>query len=316
MNIDFHVHMLDEHVFKASTNKTVFSGFGANPVNEPRPGVREMLMRSMRPEAVLEDMQARGIDMAVITASTVLQGTSWADPQTDLELCRRCNATAAEWQAKYPKRFIASTVLPLQDPNLSVRELDRDVKVINAGSSYDGVYLGDPVYHPFWEAVNDIGAAVWIHPEGVRDPWFQRYALWNSAGQSIEEAKVMASLVYEGVMHRYPELKVVMAHGGGYFPHYMGRMDRNHANRPDTVKNTGGKKPSEFLRSFHYDSCVYDPAVLRVLVERIGADRIVMGSDYPVGEKDPVGWIKSLGLTPHQEQQICGGNAARLLGLH
>jgi aminocarboxymuconate-semialdehyde decarboxylase len=316
MKIDFHVHMLDEHVFKASTNKTVFSGFGANPVNEPRPGVREMLMRSMRPEAVLEDMQARGIDMAVITASTVLQGTSWADPQTDLQLCRRCNATAAEWQAKYPKRFIASTVLPLQDPNLSVRELDRDVKVINAGSSYDGVYLGDPVYHPFWEAVNDIGATVWIHPEGVRDPWFQRYALWNSAGQSIEEAKVMASLVYEGVMHRYPELKVVMAHGGGYFPHYMGRMDRNHANRPDTVKNTGGKKPSEFLRSFHYDSCVYDPAVLRVLVERIGADRIVMGSDYPVGEKDPVGWIKSLGLTPHQEQQICGGNAARLLGLH
>lgn len=316
MIIDFHVHMLDEHVFRASTNKTVFSGFGANPVNEPRPGVRELLLRMMKPEAVIEDMDARGIDMAVVTASTVLQGTSWADPQTDLELCRRCNATVAEWEAKYPKRFVASTVLPLQDPSLSMGELNSKIKVINAGSSYNGVYLGDPVFHPFWEAVHDIGATVWIHPEGIRDPWFQRYALWNSAGQSIEEAKVMASLIYEGIMHKFPGLKIVMAHGGGYFPHYMGRMDRNHANRPDTVKNTGGRKPSDFLRSFHYDTCVYDPQVLNVLLERVGADRLVMGSDYPVGEKDPVAFIKGSVSPKNQVDQICGGNAARLLNLH
>ena len=316
MIIDFHVHMLDEHVFKASANKTVFSGFGATPADEPRPGARALLLRMMRPEAVIEDMDARGIDVAVLTGSSVLQGTSWADARTDLELCRRCNATAAEWEAKYPKRFIASTVLPLQDPELSMAQLETKTRVINAGSSYHGVYLGDPVYHPFWEAVHDIGATVWIHPEGVRDPWFQRYALWNSAGQSIEEAKVMASLVYEGVMHRFPGIKIVMAHGGGYFPHYLGRMDRNHANRPDTVKNTGGKKPSEFLRAFHYDSCVYDPAVLKVLLERVGAERIVMGSDYPVGEKDPVAWIRSVGLSETQISKICGGNAARLLNLH
>ncbi len=308
--------MLDEHVFRASTNKTVFSGFGANPVSEPRPGARELLMRMMRPEAVIEDMDARGIDMAVVTASTVLQGTSWADAQTDLDLCRRCNDTTAEWAAKYPKRFVPSVVLPLQDPDLSIKDLSSQVRVVNAGSSYNGIYLGDPVYHRFWERVADIGATVWIHPEGVRDPWFQRYALWNSAGQSIEEAKVMASLIYEGVMHKHPGLKVVIAHGGGYFPHYLGRMDRNHANRPDTVRNTGGKKPSEFLRSFHYDTCVYDPQVLKVLHERVGADRLVMGSDYPVGEKDPVAWIKSQKFSSSETDMICGGNAARLLGLH
>ena len=307
--------MLDEHVFRASTNKTVFSGFGANPVNEPRPGARELLMRMMRPEAVIEDMDARGIDMAVVTSSTVLQGTSWADAQTDLDLCRRCNETTAEWAAKYPKRFVPSVVLPFQKPEFLAEELKAKPRVINAGSSYNGIYLGDPVYHPFWEAVSEIGATVWIHPEGVRDPWFQRYALWNSAGQSIEEAKVMASLIYEGVMHRHPGLKVVIAHGGGYFPHYLGRMDRNHANRPDTVRNTGGKKPSEFLRSFHYDTCVYDPQVLKVLHDRVGADRLVMGSDYPVGEKDPVGFIKNLKFSESETRSICGGNAARLLGL-
>ena len=313
--IDFHCHLLDPHVFQAATNKTVFTGFGANPATEPRPGARALLERMMKPEAVLEDMDARGIDVAVVTASTVLQGTSWADPQTDLELCRRCNATAAEWEAKHPSRFVASLVLPLQDPALSAKELKKGVRVINAGSSYNGVYLGDPVYHPFWEAVDEIGATVWIHPEGVRDPWFQRYALWNSAGQSIEEAKVMASLIYEGVMHKHPGLKVVIAHGGGYFPHYMGRMDRNFVNRPDTVKNTGGRKPSDFLRSFHYDTCVYDRAVLKVLAERIGPDRLVMGSDYPVGERDPVGWIKGAGFAAADVEDICGGNAARLLGL-
>jgi aminocarboxymuconate-semialdehyde decarboxylase len=316
MIVDFHVHMLDEHVFRASTNKTVFSGFGASPASEPRPGSRELLARSMRPEAVIEDMDARRVDVAVITSSTVLQGTSWADPRTDLELCRRCNATASEWEARYPKRFVSSVVLPLQDPALAINELSSKTRVINAGSCYNGVYLGDPVYHPFWEAVHDLGAVVWIHPEGVRDPWFQRYALWNSAGQSIEEAKVMASLIYEGVMAKFPALKVVIAHGGGYFPHYMGRMDRNHANRPDTVKNTGGRKPSEFLRSFHYDTCVYDPQVLKVLLERVGADRLVMGSDYPVGEKDPVRFIRENTSSENQMQRICGGNAARLLNLH
>jgi aminocarboxymuconate-semialdehyde decarboxylase len=315
MIVDFHVHMLDEHVFRASTNKTVFSGFGASPATEPRPGARELLARMMRPEAVIEDMDARGIDLAVLTSSTVLQGTSWADPQADLELCRRCNATVAEWAARYPRRFVPSVVLPLQDINASIGELKSSPRVINAGSSYKGTYLGDPAYHPFWEAVSDIGATVWIHPEGVRDPWFQRYALWNSAGQSIEEAKVMASLIYEGVLTRFPGLKVVMAHGGGYFPHYMGRMDRNHANRPDTVRNTGGRKPSEFLRSFYYDTCVYDPQVLKVLLERVGADRLVMGSDYPVGEKDPVGWIRDQ-VSSSDLEKISGGNAARLLNLH
>ncbi len=308
--------MLDEHVFKASTNKTVFSGFGANPVSEPRPGARELLMRSMRPESIVEDMDARGIDMSVITASTVLQGTSWADPQTDLELCRRCNATTAEWVAKYPKRLVGSATLPLQDAGLALRELkSTPFKVVNVGASYNGIYMGDPVYHAFWEAVYGRGMTAWIHPEGVRDPWFQRYALWNSAGQSIEEAKVMASLIYEGVMHKFAGIKIVMAHGGGYFPHYMGRMDRNHANRPDTVRNTGGKKPSEFLRAFHYDTCVYDPEVLKVLLARVGAERLVMGSDYPVGEKDPVSFVRSCGVSPAELATICGGNAARLLGI-
>ena len=317
--IDFHAHMLVKEVFAASTNKTVFTGFGANPVSAPRPGAQQLMGRMFDPVAEIEDMDARGIDMSVVTASSVLQGTSWADPETDLDLCRRCNDQSADWVARYPERFIGSFVLPLQDVGRSLVELERAVKVLklqvaNVSSSYNGVYMGDPAYDAFWEAIAALDVPVWIHPEGVRDPWFQRYALWNSAGQSIEETKCMTSLVYEGVMTRYPGLKVVMAHGGGYFPHYLGRMDRNTLNRPDTVRNTGGKTPGSFLRHFHYDTCVYDPQVLTVLLERVGADRLVMGSDYPVGEKDPVRWLRDAGVAGADLAGIAGGNAARLLG--
>jgi aminocarboxymuconate-semialdehyde decarboxylase len=319
--VDFHVHMLEPQVFKASTNKTVFTGFGATPAAAPRPGAQQLMGRMFDPKAEIEDMDARGIDMSVVSSSTVLQGTSWADAQTDLDLCRRCNDQAAEWVAQHPKRFVGSFVLPLQNPELALGELDRAVNTLgltvgNFSSSYNGVYMGDPVYHTVWEAIHKHGVTVWIHPEGVRDPWFQRYALWNSQGQSIEEAKVMVSLIYEGVMTKFPDLKIVMAHGGGYFPHYMGRLDRNTINRPDTVRNAGGKTPSSFLRSFYYDTCVYDPQVLKVLLERVGADRLVLGSDYPVGEADPVGWLRGCGVAGADLKQIAGGNAARLLGLN
>jgi aminocarboxymuconate-semialdehyde decarboxylase len=259
--------------------------------------------------------------MSVVTSSTVLQGTSWADPRTDLELCRRCNDQVAEWVARYPTRFVGSFVLPLQDLERSLGEVERAVtklklKVANIGAQYGGAYMGDPGFQPFWEMIEAHDVAVWIHPEGARDPWFQRYALWNSAGQSIEEAKCLTSLIYEGVMYRHPNLKVVIAHGGGYFPHYLGRMDRNTRNRPDTVRNIGGRNPSEFLRSFYYDTCVYDPKVLQVLLDRVGADRLVLGSDYPVGETDPVGWLRdSCGLRGADLARVAGGNAARILGL-
>src|SRR6266704_2108613 len=242
------VHMLEEGVFKASTNKTVFTGFGANPMPAPRPGAVQLMHRMFDQKLEIEDMDARGIDVSVVTSSAVVQGTSWADPQTDLDLCKRCNDKAAEWAAQYPDRIVGSFVLPLQDVKRSLQELERAVtklklKVANIGAQYGGAYMGDPVFHPFWEAIQAHEVTVWIHPEGTRDPWFQRYALWNSAGQSIEEAKCLTSLVYEGVMYKYPKLKVVIAHGGGYFPHYLGRMDRNTLNRPDTVKNIGGRNP-------------------------------------------------------------------------
>jgi aminocarboxymuconate-semialdehyde decarboxylase len=318
--IDFHVHALEPTVFQSSTNKTVFTGFGANPVTEPRPGAKALIDRMFDAKTIIEDMDVRGIDRSVVTSSTVLQGTSWAEAQLDLSLCQRCNDQAAAWVAAHPTRMVGSMVLPLQDVGLALQELRRaheqlGLQVVNASSSYKGIYLGDARFDAFWDEVAGRGLTVWVHPEGVEDPWFQSYGLWNSLGQSIEETKCMASLIYSGVMARYDSLKVVMAHGGGYFPHYLGRIDRNAVNRPDTVKNLDGKTPRDFLKSFYYDTCVYDPRVLEALISLVGTERLVMGSDYPVGEKIPLQWLQQAGLEGEALAAVAGGNAANLLGL-
>ena len=178
-----------------------------------------------------------------------------------------------------------------------------------------GVYLGHPSLRPFWEVVADLGLVVLIHPEGVEDPWFQEYSLWNSVGQPIEEAKVMASLIYEGVLDVFPDLQIVVSHGGGYLPHNFGRLDRNVHNLPDSARNIS-RLPSEYLRSFHYDTCVYEPTVLAALVDRVGADRLLMGSDYPVGEADPIGFVaRCPRLAPEEVPMVTGSTARELLGI-
>ena len=124
----------------------------------------------------------------------------------------------------------------------------------------------------------------------------------------------MASLILEGVLDELPGLKIVIAHGGGFLPHYFGRLDRNFRNRPGSARNIA-KPPSEYLRDFHLDTCVYDPAVLAVLVERIGVDRLVLGTDYPVGDVDPLEILRDAGLEGDGLAAVAGGNAARLLGI-
>jgi aminocarboxymuconate-semialdehyde decarboxylase len=319
--IDFHAHMLEVEVHKLAHNKTVLTGYGAMPEARTQANNPATYLRMTDPQAQLADMDRLGIDVNVISASTVIQSTAWADAATALELERRANDRVAEWCALHPGRYVGSFTLPMRDMGQSLNELERCVKevklpVANMCAHYEGVYLGEERYAPFWEAVNDLGVVVWTHPDGIRDLWFQQYGMWNSIGQSIEEVKVMTSIVYGGVVEKYPGIKIVMAHGGGYFPHNMGRLDRNVTNRPDSMKNIT-KKPSEYLRAFYYDTCLYDTSILAALIKIVGADRIVMGSDYPVGESDPVGFVERCpGISEAEVDMIVGGNAAKVLGLN
>ena len=312
--MDFHVHFLHPKVFERSTPHSPSTCFGKNPQDLNSPNFKRML----EPGRQIDDMDAWGVDTSIISSADVVQSRSWAEPAEEGYLAALTNDMAADWAARFPTRFIASGVLPLGDMDMALRELERclsmNIRILNLPSNYRDLYLGHARYADLWAEIHARQLVAFIHPDGVRDMWFQDYAMWNSIGQSIEEVRVMSSLIYEGVMECHRGLKIVMAHGGGYMPHYMGRLDRNASFRPWTTRNLS-KKPSEYLIDFHYDSCVYDARTLELLVERVGAERVVMGSDYPFGGFDPLDYLESAGqLSDTQRASIAGGTAATLLG--
>jgi len=320
--IDFHAHVLEPEVFQQCIGHSVATGFGARPMPLPQkdsPGWN-LFGGMLDPAIQIADMDRKGIQRNVISTSTVVQSSWWAAPKLAAELERRANERIAAWVAKYPERFTGSFTLPLQDVDLALKELDHAVsrlglKVANVSSNVGGVYLGDPKFRLFWEAVRDHNITVLIHPHGVTDPRFQKFALWNGVGQPIEETLVMTSLIYEGIFEAFPDVKVVIVHGGGYLPHYTARLDRNVTAHPISGQHLK-RLPTDYLRCFYYDSCVYSPTVLEALIRRVGADRIILGTDFPFGEDDPVGTIRKVaGISSEDVDKIVSRTPAAILGL-
>jgi len=313
--IDFHAHYLVAEVLEQCHRYSPATGFGARPAS---PGIVANFPNMQDPRRIIEDMDRMGITKMVLSSSTVLSPTSWAEPAVEAGFARRLNDVIADWATRWPDRIVGSFVLPLQDMDLALKEFTRAVdelglRVVNLSSQVRGTYLGDPAFVPFWEAVHDRGVVAFMHPEGPKCDWFQRYGFWNSLGVSFEEAKFLASMIFDGTMERFAQLKVVVTHGGGYFPHYMGRLDKNAKNMPGNMKNIT-RPPSAYLRNFHYDTCVYDPGVLSTVLKIVGADRLTLGSDYAVGEADPVGFIhRCADLSEREKQMILGETAAGLL---
>ena len=320
--IDFHAHVIEPEVFKLAISHSVATGFGARPMPLPEPGSATWAMFGgmADPEIQIRDMDRKGIDISVISTSTVVQSTWWAEPTLAAELDRRANERIAQWVKQYPHRFVGSFTLPMQDLGVALKELDYAVsrlglKIANVSSNAGGVYLGDPHFRPFWEAVRDRGVTVLIHPHGVTDPRFQKFALWNGVGQPIEESMVLASLIYEGIFESFPEVQVVLVHGGGYLPHYTARLDRNVSAHPVSMQNIQ-RRPSDYLRSLYYDSCVYSSDVLDALIRKVGADRVVLGTDYPFGEADPVAEIRKCAEASESDvEDIVSRTPAKILGI-
>lgn len=309
--VDFHAHFLQREVFDLCHPRSVSSCFGKALVS---PGIPSF-QRMFSPEMQIEDMDRHGVDANVLTSCDVVQGRAWATADDEQRMTALVNDECARWVEAYPGRFIGTAALPLADIERAVATLDwaeaEGFHIVLLPSNYRGDYLGHSRFIDLWAALHERGMVAFIHPEGIVEDWYQDYALWNSIGQSIEEVRVMSSLIYEGMMDRFPGVKIVMAHGGGYMPHYMGRLDRNVTDKPFTTKNIS-KKPSEYLGDFYYDSCVYDPRTLELLVERVGVDRVLLGGDYPVANQDPIDFLASTNLSDEDCARIAGGNADAL----
>lgn len=329
LRVDFHCHYQHNEV---AARAAPLKPFEREPsIIYANAATRQLNQQQMKERAPklsdiatrLADMDRMGIDVQAVSPSPS-QYYYYADPAFGLELARDINDRMAEIAAGHPDRFVGMGTVPLQDPKLAVRELERCVKKlglrgIEIGTNVNGVDLADPrlKLERFFAKAQELGVVLFMHPMGFThaDRMTEHY-FNNIIGNPLESTLAVSHLIFGGVLDRHPRLKFCVAHGGGYVAHYHARMDHGWKARSDT-RTVLKKKPSSYLKKFWFDTITFDTGLLQNLVERVGAKQVVMGSDYPydMGDDDPVGVVSQLNLEEVDRNRILGGNAARLLGI-
>ena len=274
------------------------------------------------PATVIADLDAAGVDVACASIAPPLSHLD-ADPEIAIGVSRAINDALAELGEEHGDRIIPLANLPLQDVGLALQELKRVVDHygftgVQVGSNIGGTNLGDESLFPFWEQVRERDLFVFSHglsplgPERMAD-----HELKNFVGLPIDTAVAVGSMVFGGVYERLPGLKVCYSHGGGAFPCLVGRWDHGYTGRLSKEAETTIRLPSDYLVDVYADSLTHDPAAVRYLVERLGPNQVLLGSDHPfdMGEADPVGKVKEAIQDPAVVDKILGGTASRLLNL-
>jgi len=272
-------------------------------------------------EQRLEDMARMGVDRQVI-APAPGQQHYWAEPGLLAEISAMQNDHVAALVAQAPERFTGIGTLPMTDPDAAVAEARRAVgtlglRAFQIDSRVMERELSDRALDPVYAALQDLDVGLMIHPLGFSDgqrltPFF----MVNSVAQPLEELIAFNHLVLGGVLDRFPRLKVYIAHGGGFAPFYIGRFDHAWKVRPEVNRLTP-EPPSAYLSRLWFDTCVYRPDHVEALVRMVGADRVMLGSDYPfdMGDTDPVGLLEACDLSAAQKEMIRARVACAFLGI-
>ena len=269
------------------------------------------------PQVRLAAMDAAGIDVQLVSPMPIHH--YWADRDLADRYASTVNAGLLDHCAAAPGRLIGLGTAPLQHPGLAAEVLRRAVgdglRGVEVATYVAGLELADPSLEPFWAAAAELGAVVFVHPWGctLGDRLATAY-LSNVVGNPVETAVALSRLIFSGLLDRYPGLKVLAAHGGGYLPGYLGRGDHAWHVRPDA--RTCAEPPSAYIRRLWFDALVYTADGLRTLAAAAGAERVLLGTDYPfdMGITDPLDRLAAAGLPPSAAEAIRGGNAAALLG--
>lgn len=272
-------------------------------------------------ERRLADMDETGVDRQLLSTVPVMF-SYWAEPARGRELARYLNEHLATVAREHPDRFAALGTVPLHDPEMAIAELERcmgewGMAGVEIGTNIAGIDLDDPRFFPFFERAAELGAIVFVHPwQVVAASRLTQYYFLYTVAMPSETAFAVGALLFGGVLERLPGLRLLFAHGGGSVPLIIGRMERGWEVW-EPAREHLSVRPSEALRSCFFDSVTWDEASLELLVRRVGADRVVLGSDYPflMGEERSGELLSRTVLTTDEQAAILGGNAERLLGL-
>lgn len=266
-------------------------------------------------------MDARGVDTELLSLLPPLFGYSWPVADT-VAAARDVNDELSALSGAFPGRFLGLATVALQDVTAAVAELARAMALpgmagVAIGTHVDGVGLHEPQLEPFWRAADELGAFVFVHPIDPRgQSAFPDYYLRNVIGNPLETTVAAAALILSGRLAAVPELAVCLAHGGGYLPAALGRLEHAYRVRPETPRDTD-QSPATQARRFLFDTLTHDQPALRHLVDVLGADRVVLGTDFPadMGHTDAARDIQSSQLfTAAEKAAMLAGNLARVLG--
>jgi aminocarboxymuconate-semialdehyde decarboxylase len=269
----------------------------------------------------LTELDAMGIDFQLVMPPPP-QCYYTVPVEIAVEAARIVNDGIAEFVAKMPDRFAGLGSVPMPEGNEAAKELERCVgklglKGAQILTNVAGRELSDPAFAPFWRKAEELRALIVLHPSGFTEgKRFARFSFSNTIGNPLETTIALHYLIFDGVLERHPNLKILAVHGGGYLAAYPGRIDHAWGARSD-AHGALPHPPTSYLKKIHFDSVVFTPHQLAELVRLYGADHIIMGTDYPfdMADDDPIGHVASAGLDETAVAAIAGGNAKRLLGL-
>jgi aminocarboxymuconate-semialdehyde decarboxylase len=326
--IDTHTHIIPENIPDYSKK----FGYGEFiQLDHHQPGrawmmqgnkrFREIVANCWDPKVRIQEMAAHKADMQVICTIPVMF-SYWAKPEHCLEVSQFLNDDIAKTVNDHKDKFIGLATLPMQDTKLAVKELERCMKNgfkgVQIGSNVNDINLSDERFDEIFAACESLNAAILVHPwQMMGQEHMTKYWLPWLVGMPAEISRAICSMIFGGVFEKYKKLKVCFAHGGGSFLPTISRIEHGWECRPDLVAIDNKHNPKEYLGKFWVDSHVCDHKMLQYVIDLIGADKVLQGSDYPfpLGEAVPGELVRTAPLSNTDKEKIMGTNAKNWLGL-
>ena len=283
---------------------------------------RDVSKNCWDPHTRIEECDKYEVDVQVLSTVPVMF-SYWAKPKDTSDLSMILNDHIADLVTEFPKKFIGLGTLPMQDADLSIKELTRLKEIkgiagVQIGSHINGWNLDDPRIFPILQAAQDLDLSVFVHPwQMLGSDRMNLYWLPWLVGMPAETALSICSLIFGGVFEKLPKLRIAFAHGGGAFPSIIGRLEHGYNVRPDIVATHNKHNPRDYIGKFYLDSLVHEPSVLQYMIDLFGADCIALGSDYPfpLGEENPGEMIKNMKLEKNIVSALYADTALKWLNL-